>query len=38
MPREQLMAPAIKLAEEGFPVSYGLAFALEKSHERFAGR
>ncbi len=36
MPRDQLMAPAIKLAEEGFPVSYELALALEKSHERFA--
>ena len=35
MPREQVMAPAIKLAEEGFPVSYGLAFALEKARERF---
>ncbi len=37
MPRERVMAPAIKLAEEGFPVPYGLAFALEKSHERFVG-
>ncbi len=36
MPRGQLMAPAIRLAEEGFPVSYELALALEKSHERFA--
>ncbi|MGO9985142.1 MAG: gamma-glutamyltransferase [Rhodomicrobium sp.] len=36
MPREHVLAPAIKLAEEGFPVSFGLAFALEKSHERFA--
>jgi gamma-glutamyltranspeptidase / glutathione hydrolase len=34
MPREQVMAPAIKLAEEGFPVPYGLAFALAKSRER----
>ena len=36
MPREKVMAPAIKLAEDGFPVSYGLAYALEKGHERFA--
>ena len=36
LPREKVLAPAIKLAEEGFPVSYGLAYALEKSHERFA--
>lgn len=36
MPRERVMEPAIKLAEQGFPVPYGLAFALEKSHERFA--
>src|SRR5262249_38894530 len=26
-----------KLAEEGFAVSYGLAFALAKGHERFEG-
>jgi len=37
MPRGSVLAPAIKLAEEGFPVPYGLALALEKSHERFAG-
>ncbi len=36
MPRERVLAPAIKLAEDGFPVPYGLAFALEKSRERFA--
>ncbi len=36
MPRERVLAPAIKLSEEGFPVPYGLAFALEKSHEHFA--
>jgi gamma-glutamyltranspeptidase / glutathione hydrolase len=35
MPRERVLAPAIKLAEEGFPISYGLAFALAKGHERF---
>ncbi len=35
LPREKVMAPAIGLAEEGFPVSYALAYALEKSHERF---
>jgi gamma-glutamyltranspeptidase/glutathione hydrolase len=34
MPRERVMAPAIKLAEEGFPVPYGLAYALAKSRER----
>ena len=34
MPRAQVMVPAIKLAEEGFPVSYGLAYALEKARER----
>ncbi len=37
MSRERVMAPAIKLADEGFTVPYGLAFALEKSHERFTG-
>jgi gamma-glutamyltranspeptidase/glutathione hydrolase len=37
MPRERVLAPAIKLAEEGFTVSYGLAFALAKGHERFSG-
>ncbi|MGO8778073.1 MAG: gamma-glutamyltransferase [Rhodomicrobium sp.] len=36
MPRERVMAPAIKLAEEGFPVPFGLAFALEKSQEHLA--
>lgn len=36
MPLDKLLAPAIKLAEEGFPVSYGLANALAKSHERFS--
>ncbi len=36
MPRARVLAPAIKLAEEGFPVSRGLAFALETKHERFA--
>ncbi len=36
MPRESVMAPAIKLAEEGFPVSYGLAYAFAKSKERLA--
>ena len=30
------MAPAIKLAEEGFPVPFGLAYALAKSTERFS--
>ncbi|MBI4725323.1 MAG: gamma-glutamyltransferase, partial [Rhodomicrobium sp.] len=36
MPRDRVLAPAIKLAEEGFPVSYGLAFALAKSRERLS--
>ncbi|MFZ0572275.1 MAG: gamma-glutamyltransferase [Rhodomicrobium sp.] len=36
MPRERVMAPAIKLAEEGFPVPFGLAYALEKSQEHLA--
>ncbi len=36
MPRARVLAPAIKLAEEGFPVPRGLAYALEKKHERFA--
>jgi gamma-glutamyltranspeptidase/glutathione hydrolase len=36
LPRERVIAPAIKLAEEGFPVSFGLALALSASHERFA--
>jgi gamma-glutamyltranspeptidase / glutathione hydrolase len=36
MTRERVMAPAIKLAEEGFPISYGLAFALAKGRERFS--
>jgi gamma-glutamyltranspeptidase / glutathione hydrolase len=36
MPRDRVLAPAIKLAEDGFPVTYGLAFALAKSHERFS--
>ncbi|MFZ1107394.1 MAG: gamma-glutamyltransferase [Rhodomicrobium sp.] len=36
MPRERVMAPAIKLAEEGFPVPYGLAYAFAKSTERLS--
>lgn len=36
LPLDRILAPAIKLAEEGFPVSYGLAYALAKSHERFS--
>ncbi len=35
LPREKVLAPAIKLAEEGFPVSYGLAYTLARSHKRF---
>lgn len=36
MSRAAVMAPAIKLAEEGFPVSYGLAYAFAKTSERLA--
>ncbi len=36
MSRERVMAPAIKLADDGFPVPYGLAFAFAKSHDRFS--
>ena len=36
LPRGKVLEPAIKLAEEGFPVSYGFAYTLEKGHERFA--
>jgi gamma-glutamyltranspeptidase/glutathione hydrolase len=36
MPRDKVMAPAIKLAEEGFPVSYGLAYAFAKASERLS--
>ena len=36
MPRDRVLEPAIKLAEEGFPVSYGLAYALEKNRGRLA--
>ena len=31
MSRDKVMAPAIKLAEEGFPVSYGLAYRIRES-------
>ena len=34
MPRDRVMAPAIKLAEDGFPIPYGLAYSLAKTHER----
>ncbi len=36
MSRDKVMAPAIKLAEEGFPVSYGLAYAFAKASERLS--
>ena len=36
MPLERVIAPAIKLAEDGFSISYGLAYALQKSHEHFS--
>jgi len=35
MPRESILAPAIRLAEEGFKVPRGLAFALAQSTARF---
>ena len=36
LPREKVLAPAIKLAEEGFPVSHELAYALVKIRDRLA--
>jgi gamma-glutamyltranspeptidase/glutathione hydrolase len=36
LPREAVLAPAIRLAEEGFPVSHELAYALAKAGKRFA--
>jgi gamma-glutamyltranspeptidase/glutathione hydrolase len=36
LPREKVLAPAIRLAEEGFRVSHELAFALAKARDRFA--
>ncbi|HZV20073.1 MAG TPA: gamma-glutamyltransferase [Hyphomicrobiales bacterium] len=36
MPLDRLIEPAIRLAEEGFPVSYGLAYALAKGKMRLA--
>lgn len=36
LPRARVLAPAIRLAEEGFPISRDLAFALAKNHQRFA--
>ena len=36
MSRDKVMAPAIRLAEDGFPVSYGLAYALAKTSERLS--
>jgi gamma-glutamyltranspeptidase/glutathione hydrolase len=36
MSRDQVMAPAIKLAQDGFPVSYGLAYAFAKASERLS--
>ncbi len=36
MSRDTVMAPAIKLAQDGFPVSYGLAYAFAKARERLS--
>ncbi len=36
LPRDKVLAPAIRLAEEGFPVSRDLAYALAKNQPRFA--
>jgi len=36
LPRERVLAPAIRLAAEGFPISRDLAQALAKSRGRFA--
>ena len=36
MSRDKVMAPAIKLAQDGFPVFYGLAYALTKASERLS--
>ena len=36
MSRDKVMAPAIKLAQDGFPVSYGLAYAFAKAKERLS--
>lgn len=36
LPRETVLAPAIRLAEDGFPLTYDLALALAKTGERFA--
>jgi gamma-glutamyltranspeptidase / glutathione hydrolase len=33
--RDVVMMPAIKLAQDGFPVPYGLAYAFTKAKERF---
>ncbi|ADP71646.1 gamma-glutamyltransferase [Rhodomicrobium vannielii ATCC 17100] len=34
MPRDKIMAPAIRLAEEGVVVPYGLAFAFSRARDR----
>jgi len=36
LPREKVLEPAIRLAEEGFPVSHELAYALARTRDRFA--
>jgi gamma-glutamyltranspeptidase/glutathione hydrolase len=36
MPLATVIAPAIRLADEGFEISYGLAFALVRNQARFA--
>lgn len=35
MPLDKVLAPAIRLAEEGFPVPYGLSYSLSQAKERF---
>ncbi len=36
LPRQTVLAPAIRLAQDGFPISRDLAYALAKNQDRFA--